>query len=36
MSRYEFFKKMLTQLNEIQVALNTLRASIKEEIKNDA
>ena len=35
MSRYEFFQKILTQLNEIQTALNTLRATIKEEIQNE-
>jgi len=33
--RYHFFQKILTQLNEIQTALNTLRAMIKEEIQND-
>ena len=36
MSRYEFFQKILTQLNEIQTALNTLRQTIKEEVQNDA
>jgi len=36
MNRYEFFQKILTQLNEIQTALNTLRAAIKQEIENDA
>ena len=36
MSRYAFFQKILTQLNDIQTALNTLRATIKEEIQNDA
>jgi len=35
MSRYEFFQKILTQINEIQTALNTLRATIREEIQND-
>ena len=35
MSRYEFFQKILTQLNEIQTALNTLRSTIKQEIQND-
>lgn len=35
MSRYKFFEKILTQLSEIQVALNTLRAAIKEEIKDE-
>lgn len=35
MTRFEFFEKILTQLNEIQTALNTLRATIKEEIKNE-
>lgn len=33
--RYEFFQKILTQLNEIQTALNTLRSTIKDEIQND-
>ena len=36
MSRYKFFEKILTQLNEIQVALNTLRQTIKDEIQNAA
>jgi len=36
MTRYEFFQKILTQLNEFQTALNTLRATIKQEIQNDA
>jgi hypothetical protein len=36
MNRYEFFQKILTQLEEIQTALNTLRATIKQEIQNDA
>jgi len=36
MTRYEFFQKILTQLNEIQTALNTLRSTIKDEIQNDA
>jgi tRNA(Ser,Leu) C12 N-acetylase TAN1 len=35
MSRFEFFQKILTQLNEIQTALNTLRATIKEEIQKN-
>ena len=35
MTRYEFFQKILMQLNEIQTALNTLRATIKQEIQND-
>jgi len=35
MTRYEFFQKVLTQLSEIQTALNTLREAIKEEIKNE-
>jgi len=35
MNRYEFFQKILTQLNEIQTALNTLRDAIKEEIQNN-
>jgi len=35
MNRYEFFQKVLTQLSEIQTALNTLRDAIKEEIKNE-
>ena len=33
--RYEFFQKILTQLNEIQTALNTLYVQIKEEVKNE-
>ena len=36
MNHYEFFQKILTQLNEIQTALDALRATIKEEIQNDA
>jgi len=36
MNRYEFFQKILTQLTEIQTALNTLRGTIKEEIQNGA
>jgi len=36
MSRYEFFQRILTQLDDIQTALNTLRVTIKEEIQNDA
>jgi len=36
MSRFEFFQRILTQLNEIQTALNTLRVTIKQEIQNDA
>jgi hypothetical protein len=36
MNHYEFFQKILTQLNEIQTALNTLRATIKQEIQNGA
>ena len=35
MSRYEFFQKILTQLNEVQTALNTLYVQIKEEIKDE-
>ena len=35
MNRYEFFMKILTQLDEIQTELNTLRVAIKEEIKNE-
>ena len=34
--RYHFFQKILTQLNEIQTALNTLRATLKQEIQNAA
>jgi len=34
MNRYEFFQKILTQLGEIQTALNTLRDEIKKEIQN--
>jgi len=33
--RYQFYKHILTELNIIQTALNTLRAQIKEEIKNE-
>jgi hypothetical protein len=32
--RYSFFQKVLTQIEEIQTALNTLRDAIKEEIQN--
>jgi len=32
--RFKFFQKILTQLNKIQTELNTLRATIKEEIQN--
>lgn len=35
MSRYEFFQKILTQLNDIQTALNTLRQAIKDEIESE-
>lgn len=35
MTCYEFFEKILTQLNQIQTALNTLRVTIKEEIKDE-
>jgi hypothetical protein len=33
--RYEFFQKILTQLNEIQTALNALRETVKEEIQDE-
>ena len=33
--RYRFFREILTQLNEIQTALNTLRQAIKDEIQNE-
>lgn len=35
MSRNEFFQRILTQLGEIQSALNTLRATVKEEIQEN-
>ncbi len=35
MTRYEFFKKVLTHLNEIQMNLDSLRATIKREIQNE-
>ena len=31
-SRYEFLKKILTQLEALQTTLNTLRDTVKEEI----
>jgi len=33
--RYAFFQKILTQLNEVQTALNTIRATIKEHLKDE-
>lgn len=33
--RYQFYKRILMELNTIQTALNTLRAQIKEELKNE-
>lgn len=33
--RYAFFKKILTQLNEVQTALNTIRETIKEHLKDE-
>ena len=33
--RYEFFQKILTQLNQIQISLNNLRQVIKEEIERE-
>jgi len=35
MNRYEFFQKILTQLNEVQVRLNTIYATIKEQLKDE-
>jgi len=34
MSHYQLLEKILTELNTIQTALNTLRQTIKEEIQN--
>jgi len=33
--RYEFFQKILTQLDEIQTGLNSLRLTLKKEIQNE-
>ena len=33
--RYKFFEKILTQLNRIQTALNTLRATKKQELEDE-
>ena len=35
MSRFEFFQKILDQLDEIQTALNSLRLNLKKEIQNE-
>ena len=35
MTRYKFFQKILTNIEEMQEALNTLRATIKREIQNE-
>ena len=35
MSRYKFLQKILTQLNEVQVRLNTIYATIKEQLKDE-
>lgn len=35
MNRYEFFQKLLTELNEVQVRLNSIYAAIKEHIKDE-
>ena len=32
MSHYEFFQKILTQLEALQTSVNTLRDTVKEEI----
>ena len=34
MSRYEFFQKILTQLNDLQVAINALRETVKKQIQD--
>lgn len=35
MSRYGFLKDVLTRLNDVQTALNTLRQVIREEIERE-
>ena len=35
MSRYEFFQKILTQLEALQTALNSLRETIRKEIQDE-
>jgi len=35
MNRAEFFQKILTQLNEVQARLNTIYATIKEQLKDE-
>ena len=35
MTRYEFFQKILTQLETLQTTLNSLRETVKEQIQND-
>ena len=35
MTRFEFFSKVLARIEEIQNSLNNLRATIKEEIRNE-
>lgn len=34
-ARFQFFQKILTNIEEMQKALNTLRATIKKEIQNE-
>ncbi len=36
MTRFEFFQKMLTQLDDLQVALNALLETVKEQIQDAA
>lgn len=36
MSRYEFLQKILTQLDDLQVAINALRETVKEQIQDVA
>ena len=35
MSRFEFLQKILTHIDEIQTAINSLRLTLKKEIQND-
>ena len=35
MNQYEFLQKILAQLNETQVRLNTIYATIKEQLKDE-
>ena len=36
MTRFEFFQKILTQLEDLQTTLNALRETVKEQIQNDS